>query len=71
MADEFTDRRRNTKPDYVVTNDPAELLRGRDQQLEKAIEVIQERIAAEPRRLTDRPPGPVKARARRGKTISD
>ncbi len=53
------------EPDHVVENDPAELLQGRDQQLEKAVEVVLERITADPPRLADRPPGPVKAAGER------
>ena len=47
-------------PDYVVENDPKSRLEGRDLQLEKAVELVMERIEADPKRLPERPPGPVK-----------
>ena len=47
-------------PDIVVENDPKEVLAGRDQQLERAVEVILEKLEAEPRPLPPRPEPPVK-----------
>ncbi len=47
-------------PDIVVENDPKELIHGRDQQLEKGIEVILEKLARDPKRLPERPAPPVK-----------
>ncbi|MCP4660154.1 MAG: peptidase S41, partial [bacterium] len=48
------------EPDIVVENDPAELLKGHDQQLEKAIEVILEKIEKEPKHFPEWPAAPVK-----------
>ncbi|MDX1625969.1 MAG: S41 family peptidase [Wenzhouxiangellaceae bacterium] len=48
------------EPDIRVLNDPASRLAGRDLQLEKAIEVLLERIEADPPVLPDRPDPPVK-----------
>jgi AraC-like DNA-binding protein len=39
---------------------PPAPLEGRDRQLDKAIELVTERIEAEPRHLPERPPGPIK-----------
>ncbi|HUF78884.1 MAG TPA: S41 family peptidase, partial [Thermoanaerobaculia bacterium] len=47
-------------PDIEVDNDPESLLEGRDPQLERAVEVILERIEADPRRLPERPADPIK-----------
>ena len=47
-------------PDIEIDNDPAEVIKGRDQQLEKAIEVLLEKIRTEPRSLPERPAPPVK-----------
>lgn len=48
------------EPDIEVDNDPAELARGVDAQLEKAIEVLMETIENDPRSLPERPAPPVK-----------
>ncbi|MCP3964000.1 MAG: peptidase S41 [bacterium] len=48
------------EPDYPVENDPAELLKGRDQQLEKAVELLLEKLEKDPRTMPDRPAGPIK-----------
>ena len=47
-------------PDIEIDNDPADLVRGVDAQLEKAIEVLMEKIESEPRTLPQRPAPPVK-----------
>ena len=47
-------------PDIVVDNEPKELLAGRDQQLDKAIEVILAKIETEPKVFPERPEAPVK-----------
>lgn len=47
-------------PDIEVENEPKELLKGRDQQLEKAIEVMLEKIEADPKLLPERPEAPIK-----------
>jgi len=45
-------------PDIEVALDPAEVRKGRDPQLEKAIEVIQQELAAHPPQKFQRPPYP-------------
>ena len=45
-------------PDIEVDNDPAEVIKGRDQQLEKAVDVLLEKIEQEPRSLPARPAPP-------------
>lgn len=48
-------------PDIVVENEPAEVVKGRDPQLERALQEVLLRIEREPRKLPSRPPDPVKA----------
>jgi tricorn protease len=48
------------QPDIEVDNDPGDLLRGKDAQLDKAIEYLLDKVAKEPRRLPARPAPPVK-----------
>ena len=48
------------EPDIEIDNDPADLARGLDAQLEKAIEVLMQTIESEPRTLPERPAPPVK-----------
>jgi len=48
------------EPDIYVENDPAEVLKGRDQQLEKAIEVILEQLEKSPPPKLVPPPFPQK-----------
>ncbi len=48
------------EPDYPVENDPAESLKGRDQQLERAVELLLEKLEKDPRTMPERPAGPVK-----------
>ncbi len=48
------------EPDVVVENDPAAVLAGRDPQLEKAVELLLEKLEKDPRPLPDRPAAPVK-----------
>ena len=50
-------------PDIVVENEPAELLKGRDQQLEKAVDVLLEKLQEQPMDLPPRPSAPVKTQA--------
>ncbi|MEM6566989.1 MAG: S41 family peptidase [Planctomycetota bacterium] len=52
-------------PDIVVDNLPHETFNGRDAQLEKAIEVLQQRIAEDPREVPPPPPYPDKSWSRR------
>ncbi|WP_233578171.1 S41 family peptidase [Tautonia sociabilis] len=47
-------------PDIEVENDPAAVIAGRDPQLERAIDELQKAIEADPKRLPNRPPPPVK-----------
>jgi tricorn protease len=47
-------------PDVVIENEPAEILAGRDQQLDKAIEIVMAQIEAEPKVFPERPDPPVK-----------
>ncbi|MCP4654233.1 MAG: peptidase S41, partial [bacterium] len=49
-------------PDIEVEQLPAEIAAGRDPQLEKAIEIVLEQLAAHPPKLPERPPYPVRAR---------
>jgi tricorn protease len=48
------------EPDFEVDNEPKELLSGRDQQLDKAIEVVMAQIEAEPKSFPGRPEAPIK-----------
>jgi tricorn protease len=48
------------KPDIEVDNLPEEAARGRDQQLEKGIEVLMEKIRQNPPKLPEKPPYPIK-----------
>ncbi len=43
-------------PDIVVENQPADLLRGRDAQLERAVRLLTEKIEADPQPVPDPPP---------------
>jgi tricorn protease len=47
-------------PDIVVENDPKSLIEGRDPQLERALQELEDRIKKEPRRLPKRPADPKK-----------
>ena len=51
---------RGVEPDIVVDNDPAKEFAGEDQQLDKAIEVILEKLAADAKTLPAPPPYPIK-----------
>lgn len=51
---------RGVDPDIEVQNHPRDLIEGRDAQLETAIEVLLEKIEAEPMRFPERPADPVK-----------
>lgn len=48
------------EPDIVVDNDPALEFEGRDQQLEKALEIIKEEIKKKPAKLPEIPDWPIK-----------
>ena len=47
-------------PDIEVENEPKAVIKGRDSQLERAIQEVLKRMKEDPRRLPDRPAGPVK-----------
>ncbi|MCU0229279.1 MAG: S41 family peptidase, partial [Bryobacterales bacterium] len=47
-------------PDIEVDNDPKSLLEGRDPQLERGVQVVQDELKARPRKLPTRPAPPVK-----------
>ena len=49
-------------PDIEVDNDPASVIAGRDNQLERAVAYLLEKIEKEPRKLPQRPPDPVKTK---------
>ncbi len=53
---------RGVDPDIEVDNDPGDLLKGKDAQLDKAIEYLMDKIAKEPRPMPKRPAPPVKLR---------
>ena len=44
------------QPDVVVENRPDQLVKGKDPQLEKAIELVMKEIQANPKMLPPRPP---------------
>jgi len=48
-------------PDIVVENDPAAVIAGQDQQLDRAIAEIMKALNASPKKLPPRPADPVKA----------
>jgi tricorn protease len=48
------------EPDIEVLNDPNAYARGKDPQLDKAIEVLLDQIAKKPFKLPTQPPDPVK-----------
>jgi tricorn protease len=52
---------RGVEPDIEVENDPADVIAGRDPQLERAIAEIEKALAAHPSELPSRPPDPDKA----------
>jgi len=47
-------------PDYEVENTPAEVVRGRDPQLEKAVELVLEQLKKNPPQKTGRPKYPIR-----------
>ena len=48
------------EPDIVVENDPAAVIAGRDQQLERGIQEVLKKIEKDPRLYPPQPPAPVK-----------
>lgn len=49
-------------PDIEVDNDPASVIAGKDNQLERAVAYLLEKIEKEPLKLPQRPPDPVKTK---------
>jgi tricorn protease len=49
-------------PDVEVEQTPADVIAGRDPQLEKAIEIAMKQLAEKPAKAPKRPPFPVRAR---------
>ena len=49
-------------PDIEVDNAPADVIAGRDPQLERGIAEVLKQMKADPRKLPNRPPDPVKAK---------
>jgi tricorn protease len=60
LAGEWIIEGHGVDPDIEVENDPKSVLAGRDPQLERAIQEVLAKIAAEPKRLPAKPAGPVK-----------
>ena len=48
------------EPDVVIENEPAAVLEGRDPQLEKAVEMLLEKLENDPRPIAERPAPPIK-----------
>jgi hypothetical protein len=46
----------------TVENDPRSVIAGRDPQLQRAVEELVKKMEAEPMRLPERPPDPVKVK---------
>ena len=53
-------------PDIEVEQTPADVIAGRDPQLEKAIEVVMAELKKNPPAKTARPPYPVRGKTQRG-----
>jgi len=53
-------------PDIDVENSPADVLAGRDEQLETAVRHLQDRLAVDPRLLAPPPPYPDKSKPGEG-----
>jgi tricorn protease len=58
----WTLENKGVEPDIEVENLPGEVLRGRDAQLETAIEVVMEELERDPRRTPELPPYPDKSK---------
>lgn len=48
------------EPDFLIDNDPASVMQGKDPQLEKAIEVLLNQVKENPFKFSKRPPYPVR-----------
>lgn len=57
---EFVIEGHGVDPDIVVENDPAAVIEGRDQQLDRGIQEIMKVLNASPKKLPGHPPDPVK-----------
>jgi tricorn protease len=60
LKGEWDVERVGVKPDIEIDNVPDEVVKGRDPQLEKGIEVIMKEIEENPRRLPEKPTYPIK-----------
>jgi len=60
LKGEWEVERVGVKPDIEIDNSPEEVVKGRDPQLEKGIEVVLEKIKESPRRFPERPSYPIK-----------
>jgi tricorn protease len=60
LKGEWDVERIGVKPDIEVDNLPEEAAKGRDQQLEKGIEIVLEKIKENPAKLPERPAYPIK-----------
>jgi tricorn protease len=58
----WTLENRGVQPDIEVENMPGDVLRGRDAQLDKAIEVVVEKLGQDPKQTPDLPPFPDKSK---------
>jgi len=56
MDSKWVIENRGVQPDVVVDNPPDLVLKGQDPQLEKAVEMLMEKIKANPKKLPARPP---------------
>jgi tricorn protease len=59
-AGQFVIEGHGVDPDIVVENDPADVIAGRDAQLDRGIAEIMKALNANPKKLPPRPPDPVK-----------
>ena len=60
LKGEWEVERVGVKPDIEIDNSPEEVVKGRDPQLEKGIEVVLEKIKESPRKFPERPSYPIK-----------
>jgi tricorn protease len=60
----WTIENRGAEPDIEVENMPGQILRGRDQQLERAVDVILEMLEQDPKEMPELPPYPDKSKMR-------
>jgi tricorn protease len=60
VAGQFVIEGHGVDPDIVVENDPADIIAGRDAQLDRAIAEVTKALQANPKTLPSRPPDPIK-----------